>query len=117
MLAIPPIDDKDAPPSGGIVCRKLRRAAQGELETRPYKIRRRSQQRIMISAMSIVTVSSKYQMTIPREIRESLAIRPGQKLAMFQIDDRMALVRIRPIKQMRGFVKGVDTAVKGDPGE
>ena len=55
--------------------------------------------------MPVVTVSSKFQVVIPREIRESLAIRPGQKFAMFQIDDRITLVRIRPMKQMRGFVK------------
>ena len=65
--------------------------------------------------MPVVTVSPKFQVVIPREIRESLAIRPGEKIAVFQIGNRIELVRVRPIKQMRGFMKGIDTTVERDP--
>ena len=65
--------------------------------------------------MSVVTVSPKFQVVIPREIRESLGIRPGEKISVFQIGNRIEFVRVRPIKQMRGFLKGIDTTVERDP--
>jgi AbrB family looped-hinge helix DNA binding protein len=65
--------------------------------------------------MPVVTVSPKFQVVIPREIRESLAIRPGEKIAVFQIEDRIEFVQMRPMKQMRGFAKGIDTTVERDP--
>jgi AbrB family looped-hinge helix DNA binding protein len=59
--------------------------------------------------MSIVTVSSRFQITIPRGLREVIEIRPGQKLAMFNINGTIRLVPLRPMDQMRGFLKGLSS--------
>lgn len=57
--------------------------------------------------MTAVTVSSKYQIVIPREIRDLLKIKPGQKLQMIAIGDRVEMVRVPSLKEMRGILKGV----------
>jgi AbrB family looped-hinge helix DNA binding protein len=61
--------------------------------------------------MSIVTVSPKYQVVIPREIRESLGLEPGQKVQAFEYEGRVEFIPVRPTKSMRGFAKGIDTTV------
>ncbi len=58
--------------------------------------------------MDSVTVSPKYQVVIPKRIRESLGLRPGQKLQVVQYGDRVELVPIVPVSQMRGFLRGMD---------
>ena len=65
--------------------------------------------------MARVTVSPKYQVVIPFEVREALAIQPGEKLEVLQFEDRIELVRVRPIQEMRGFLRGMDTTVDRDP--
>ena len=65
--------------------------------------------------MKTVTVSSKFQVVIPREVRQALRIRPGEKLQVFQYDNRIELIPIRPIREMRGFLRGIDTTVERDP--
>ena len=64
--------------------------------------------------METVTVSSKFQIVIPRRVRESLGIRPGQRVQVLLYDGRMEFIPLRSIKQMRGFVKGLDTTVERD---
>jgi AbrB family looped-hinge helix DNA binding protein len=59
--------------------------------------------------MSSVTVSPKYQVVIPKTIRESLKLRPGQKMQITEYDGRIELVPEREIKELRGFVKGINT--------
>ncbi len=61
--------------------------------------------------MSIVTVSPKFQVVIPREIREALGLTPGQKVQAFEYAGRVEFVPLRPAKALRGFVKGLDTSV------
>lgn len=58
-----------------------------------------------------VTVSSKYQIVIPREIRESLGIKPGTQLHALEFRGRLELVPIKTARQARGFLKGIDTTV------
>ena len=58
--------------------------------------------------MNAVTVSPKYQVVIPLQIREKLKLRPGTKLQVISFDDRIELVLIHPIQKMRGFLKGCD---------
>jgi len=65
--------------------------------------------------MKTVTVSPKYQVVIPRAVRESLAIKPGQKLEVFEYDGRIEFVLVRHPREMRGFLKGIDTTVERDP--
>lgn len=61
--------------------------------------------------MATVTLSSKYQLVIPKDVREALELRPGQKLRIVTSGDRLELVPVRKLRSMRGFLKGIDTAV------
>lgn len=56
--------------------------------------------------MNTVTVSPKFQIVIPREIREKFEIRPGNKLQMINFDGRIELVAIRTAVSLKGFIKG-----------
>jgi AbrB family looped-hinge helix DNA binding protein len=58
--------------------------------------------------MTITTVSSKYQIVIPKEIRERFKIRPGQKLQMIEVGRGIELIPVEPIENARGFLKGFD---------
>jgi len=62
--------------------------------------------------METATISSKFQIVIPRSIRESLGLRPGQKFQAIQYGNRIELVPVRPIREMRGFLKGIDTTIE-----
>jgi AbrB family looped-hinge helix DNA binding protein len=62
-----------------------------------------------------VTVSSKYQVVIPKDVRERLKIRPGQKVEAFALGGRIELVPVRPIKEMRGFLKGMNPDFEREP--
>jgi AbrB family looped-hinge helix DNA binding protein len=64
--------------------------------------------------MTTITVSSKYQIVIPSQIRESLGIRPGEKLHVIEYRGRIELVPVRSIKSARGSLKGIDTDVPRD---
>jgi len=59
--------------------------------------------------MQTVTVSPKYQVVIPRSVREALHLRPGQKMQVIEYDGRIELVPERDIKELRGFLKGINT--------
>mgnify|MGYP000417833057 CR=1 FL=1 len=61
--------------------------------------------------METVTVSPKFQVVIPKQLRESLKLTPGQKIQVLLYEDRIELIPVRPIKKMRGFLKGIDTTV------
>ena len=61
--------------------------------------------------MSAVTISPKFQVVIPKEIRQMLRLRAGQKVEILQYDNRIELIPIQPLKQLRGFLKGIDTVV------
>ncbi|MGA2682371.1 MAG: AbrB/MazE/SpoVT family DNA-binding domain-containing protein [Candidatus Bathyarchaeia archaeon] len=56
-----------------------------------------------------VKLSSKFQVVIPREVREKLNLKPGEEIAMIEKSGVICLVPQKPIKQMRGFVKGGNT--------
>jgi len=58
--------------------------------------------------MSAVTLSPKYQVVIPRDVREKMKLRPGEKLQVISFDDRIELVPLRPMRSMRGFLKGLN---------
>jgi AbrB family looped-hinge helix DNA binding protein len=61
--------------------------------------------------MTSVTVSPKYQVVIPKEIRESMGIVSGQKIQVLTYQNRIELIPIKPMKKMRGFLKGINTNV------
>ena len=64
--------------------------------------------------MSIVTVSPKFQVVIPRQVRESLGITAGQKVQVFEYEGRVEFVPVQPARKLRGFVRGIDTTVPRD---
>ncbi len=59
--------------------------------------------------MDTVTVSTKYQVVIPRRVRQSLNIQPGQKMQMIEYGNSIVMVPVRPIQEARGSLKGIDT--------
>lgn len=61
---------------------------------------------------STVTVSPKFQVVIPKVIREALSIQPGQKVQVICYQNRIELIPIRPVKSSRGFLRGLDTSVE-----
>ena len=64
--------------------------------------------------MDVVTISPKFQVVIPRSVRERLQLAPGQKVQALVYDDRVELIPLRPAKALRGFLKGLDTTVARD---
>lgn len=61
--------------------------------------------------MTAVTVSPKYQIVIPKEIRESMGIVSGQKVQIMSYQGRIEVIPLKPMKEMKGFLKGIDTTV------
>ncbi len=59
--------------------------------------------------MQTVTVSPKFQVVIPRPVRESLRLRPGQKMQVVEYDGRIEFILERDITELRGFIKGINT--------
>ena len=64
--------------------------------------------------MSVVTVSPKFQVVIPQEIREAMGLEPGQKVQALQYLDRIEFIPVKPLKALRGFLRGIDTSVPRD---
>ena len=69
----------------------------------------------MENVMETVTISPKYQVVIPRKVREQMDLRPGQVVQVIVYENRIELVPIRPIKDLRGFLRGIDTSVEREP--
>jgi len=65
--------------------------------------------------MTIVTVSPKYQVVIPRQIRESLGIAPGQKVQAIEYEGRVEFIPVKRTKELRGFLRGIDTKITREP--
>lgn len=57
--------------------------------------------------METVTVSSKYQVVIPRSVRERLGIRPGQQVQVIPYGDRIEVIPVRPARELRGLLSGL----------
>jgi len=59
-----------------------------------------------------VTVSPKYQVVIPQEVREVLQILPGMKVQVFVFENRIEIIPEKPMRDMRGFLRGIPTWVE-----
>jgi AbrB family looped-hinge helix DNA binding protein len=59
--------------------------------------------------MQTVTVSPKFQIVIPKVIREAMRLRPGQKLKIIEYEGRIELIPDRDISELKGFLKGINT--------
>ncbi len=64
--------------------------------------------------MASVTVSPKFQVVIPRAARESLHIRPGQKLQVLVYNGQLRFVPVRSLREMKGSYPGVGSEVERD---
>lgn len=62
--------------------------------------------------MSTVTVSPKFQVVIPPAIREALHISVGEKMHVLSFKNRIEFIPARPVKEMRGFLRGMDTKIE-----
>lgn len=58
--------------------------------------------------METVTVSPKFQVVIPRSVRERLGIRPGQRVQVIPYEDRIEVVPVRPARELRGFLADLE---------
>jgi AbrB family looped-hinge helix DNA binding protein len=65
--------------------------------------------------METVILSPKFQVVVPRRIRESLHLKAGQKLQMINFEGQVVMVPLRPIKEMRGAFKGMNTDFEREP--
>ena len=61
--------------------------------------------------MTMLTISPKFQVVIPKSIREHLSLRPGQKVQAIAYEGRIELIPVRPVTELRGFLSGIDTTV------
>lgn len=61
--------------------------------------------------MTTITISPKFQIVIPKAIRDLLGLVPGQKFQAIAYEDRIELIPVRPARELRGFLKGIDTRV------
>jgi len=59
--------------------------------------------------MHTVTVSPKFQVVIPKLIRDALCLRPGQKMKVMEYDGRIELIPDRDISELKGYLKGINT--------
>jgi len=59
--------------------------------------------------MQTVKISPKYQVVIPKEVRNSLKLKPGQLIQVLQYQDRIEMIPYKSIADMRGFLKGINT--------
>jgi AbrB family looped-hinge helix DNA binding protein len=64
--------------------------------------------------VDILTISPKFQVVIPRAVRERLNLRPGQQVQAVVYDDRVELIPLRPARELRGFLSGIDTTLDRD---
>jgi AbrB family looped-hinge helix DNA binding protein len=65
--------------------------------------------------METVTLSPKFQVVIPQAVREALRLTAGEKLRVIHYADRVEFIPVRPMKQMRGFLRGMDTTITREP--
>lgn len=62
--------------------------------------------------METVTLSPKFQVVIPLSVRKALKLAPGEKLRVFRYGERVEFVPLRPIQELRGFLRGLDTSIE-----
>jgi len=61
--------------------------------------------------MTVVTISSRFQVVIPKDVRERLNLKPGQQVDAVPFRGRVELIPVEPVEDMRGALRGIDTTV------
>ena len=64
--------------------------------------------------MEAVTISPKYQVVIPKSVRRQLRLVPGQKVQVNAYGDRIEFIPLKPARELRGMLRGLDTAFERD---
>ena len=64
--------------------------------------------------METVTISPKFQVVIPKAIREQLGLVPGQKVQAVAVGDLIEFLPVRPARELRGVLRGLDTRALRD---
>ena len=64
--------------------------------------------------MNLVTLSNEYQLTIPKEIRETIGLEPGTSFEVISYNNRLELIPINPMKKLKGKFKGINTDITRD---
>lgn len=59
--------------------------------------------------MPKTTISTKFQIVIPKEVREKLRLAPRQRFQVLEKGGIITLVPEVPLKSLKGFVKGIRT--------
>jgi len=67
-----------------------------------------------VCRMETVTISPKFQVVIPRKIREAMGLRPGEKAKMVAFRNRIEIIPMREVRSLRGYLKGIDTSFVRD---
>ena len=65
--------------------------------------------------MEAVTISPKFQIVIPRKVRDSLKLKPGLKVQVLVYGNRIELIPMKKISDMRGFLEGISTEADREP--
>ena len=65
--------------------------------------------------METAIISPEFQVAIPQAIREALGLQPGQRVQVLLYQNRIELIPVQSVREMRGFLKGIDTMVKREP--
>jgi AbrB family looped-hinge helix DNA binding protein len=68
-----------------------------------------------VSQTETVTISPKYQVVIPKDVRESLGLEPGQKVMVMPYAGRAMIVPVEEPRDLRGMAPGIDTTVEREP--
>lgn len=58
--------------------------------------------------MEAVKISPKFQVVIPKKVRESLQLKPGQQMQVIEYGNRVELIPTKSVESMRGFMKGIN---------
>lgn len=61
--------------------------------------------------MATVKVSPKFQVVIPKDVRERMDLRAGAELHVVEYDGRIEMIPVMPLREMKGFLRGIDPAV------
>jgi AbrB family looped-hinge helix DNA binding protein len=67
--------------------------------------------------MDAVTISSRYQIVIPRKIREQYDVKPGYKVVFIPFEKNLRVIFVPPIEQARGMFPGIDTSIEREEEE
>lgn len=62
--------------------------------------------------MDRVTLSARHQVVIPKGVRERLGLVPGQEVEVLAHDGRIELIPVPPVRQLRGFLEGIESSVE-----